>query len=271
MFLLFFSIFAYQSRLWTLGSAIYSFSIAVKMNTLLALPGIGITLLHALGRDRALRQASIMLQIQFLLGWPFFAHNARSYVSKAFEFSRVFLWEWTVNWRWLGEEVFYSKGLSLGLLGLHAALIAWFTITRWIRPARLPFKEFLSTYLLTVNPPGPETLQSYQLAQRMNPTFILTTILTSNLIGVLCARSLHYQFFSWIAWGTPYLLYKTGWNIVVIYLLWVVQEWAWNVYPSTAESSFMVVSVMAAMVAGLWWGTRKGQDERAEGDEKKDM
>ena len=238
------------------------------MNTLLALPGVGIVLLQSVGRGRALRQASLMLQIQCVLAWPFLTANARSYLSKAFELSRVFLWQWTVNWRWLGETCFLSWQLHYALLATHLALLAAFGVTRWARPSKLPFHMFLKTYLFTWSPPTLESLQSYQLAQRITPQFILTTVLTSNLIGVLCARSLHPQFYSWIAWGTPYLLYKTGWNVVVIYLVWAAQEWAWNVFPSTTKSSLVVVSVMVAMLAGIWWETRNGEDEVADSEHR---
>lgn len=239
------------------------------MNTLLALPGVAIVLIHSLGRDRALSQASIMLQIQALLAWPFISVNAKGYLTKAFEFSRVFLWKWTVNWRFLGKDLFLSKELSYGLLAAHVGLLAFFVFTRWLKPARLGVWKFLTTYLLTFSPPEPGSLQAYQTSQRTTERFITTTILTSNAIGVLCARSLHYQFYSWIAWGTPYLLYKANFPLVVIYGLWAVQEWAWNVYPSTEKSSLAVVGVLAITVIGTWWGTREGEDMWVKGEDKR--
>jgi alpha-1,3-mannosyltransferase len=84
----------------------------------------------------------------------------------------------------------------------------------------------------------------------------MTTILTANAIGMLCARSLHYQFYSWTAWATPYLLWKAGLGPVGVYVIWGAQEWAWNVYPSTDASSMVVVASLAVQVAGVWWGTR---------------
>lgn len=38
--------------------------------------------------------------------------------------------------------------------------------------------------------------------------------------------------------------------------LWAVQEWAWNVFPSTDKSSQTVVASLAVAVAGAWWGSR---------------
>lgn len=44
---------------------------------------------------------------------------------------------------------------------------------------------------------------------------------------------------------------------VLIYAIWVVQELAWNVYPSTDLSSALVVGCLAVQVFGAWHGTRQ--------------
>jgi len=97
--------------------------------------------------------------------------------------------------------------------------------------------------------------------QRVTPRFVLTTILGANAIGMLCARSLHYQFYSWLAWGTPYLLWRSGFGPGWVTGLWAAQEWAWNVYPSTNFSSGTVVGVLATMILGVWWGSRYKDEE----------
>lgn len=63
-FFLFLAIFYWQKRYWTAGSLAYSMGLAVKMSLLLALPAVGVLLWQATGRDRALRQAMVMLQLQ---------------------------------------------------------------------------------------------------------------------------------------------------------------------------------------------------------------
>ena len=70
----------------------------------------------------------------------------------------------------------------------------------------------------------------------------MTTVLTANAIGMLCARSLHYQFYAWLAWGTPFLLWRTGFHPIVQYAIWAAQEWAWNVYPSWLPPGAYVVA-----------------------------
>ena len=44
------------------------------------------------------------------------------------------------------------------------------------------------------------------------------TLATSNLIGILCARSLHYQFYSWYAHQLPLLAWTSSFSIPVTYV-----------------------------------------------------
>jgi len=64
VFFLFLAIFCYQRRWWTFGSVAYSVGLGVKMSLLLALPAIGVVLWQGMGRDRAMKQAMIMGQLQ---------------------------------------------------------------------------------------------------------------------------------------------------------------------------------------------------------------
>lgn len=102
----------------------------------------------------------------------------------------------------------------------------------------------------------PPSANTSQIASRIDAKFILTTILTANAIGMLCARSLHYQFYAWLAWGTPFLLWRTGFHPILQCILWAAQEWAWNVYPSSNTSSKVVVGSLAILIAGVWTGIR---------------
>lgn len=238
------------------------------MSLLLALPAVGVILLQAMGRNGAIKNAILILAvqvgssrlisssqadiIQIITGLPFLTHDAQAYLSRAFEFSRQFYFKWTVNWRFVGEERFLSPAFSRALLASHVFLLVLFTTTRWLKPSRQSLAETVRSVLSPSSlPPEKQAV----ISARVTPRFILTTILGAMAIGSLCARSLHYQFYSWIVWTTPYLLWRAGAHPVVQYALFFVQEWAWNVYPSTAASSAAVVVGLGVTVAMLWNGT----------------
>ena len=48
-----------------------------------------------------------------MLALPFLASHPVNYVVGAFNLGRVFLFEWTVNWRLLPEDVFLSRWFHL--------------------------------------------------------------------------------------------------------------------------------------------------------------
>ncbi len=62
--MLFIAIYAYQKRIWTVGSVAYSFGVGIKMSLLLAAPAVGIVLLQALPLRRAVNAAFLMGQVQ---------------------------------------------------------------------------------------------------------------------------------------------------------------------------------------------------------------
>lgn len=61
---LFLAIYAYQRRIWVVGSVAYSFAVGTKMTILLAGPAIGSILLLALPMRRVLNAVFLMSQIQ---------------------------------------------------------------------------------------------------------------------------------------------------------------------------------------------------------------
>jgi alpha-1,3-mannosyltransferase len=147
--------------------------------------------------------------------------------------------------------MFLSSPFSVGLLATHLGLLLLFIQTRWTKPAKRRLRATISLYLTNSNPDELE-----DISERITPEFVMTTLLTANSVGILCARSLHYQFYSWTAWATPFLLWRAGFHPILIYGIWAAQEWAWNIYPSTPISSGVIVGSLAVTVAGVWWGTR---------------
>ncbi|RDL39962.1 uncharacterized protein BP5553_04302 [Venustampulla echinocandica] len=253
VFFLWVAIYAFQRRMWTLGSLTYSWGLGIKMSLLLALPAIGVMHFLVRGVQASVKQAWLMLQIQIILAYPF-SKYLLGYLGRAFELSRLFLFKWTVNWRFVGEETFLSKEFSVALLVGHISTLVLFITTRWLKPAEKPVTELIANALRLEAPL--ENMQ-HAISIRISPNYILTTILTANAIGMLFARSLHYQFYAYIALATPFLLWRSGMHPILQYILWAAQEWAWNVYPSTDASSMVVVGMLSVTVASIWWGTRK--------------
>lgn len=72
---------------------------------------------------------------QVLLALPFLFTNPIGYLLKAFEFQRKFLFKWTVNWRFLPEDVFLSSSFHVLLLIGHLVCLLVFVYRRWTRYA----------------------------------------------------------------------------------------------------------------------------------------
>lgn len=85
VFFLFLAIYCYQRRAWTIGTIAYSVGLAVKMSLLLALPAVGVVLWQGMGRDRALKQAVLIVQMQVSIRRPphhnLFTDECRSYLA----------------------------------------------------------------------------------------------------------------------------------------------------------------------------------------------
>ncbi|PGG95854.1 hypothetical protein AJ79_09835 [Helicocarpus griseus UAMH5409] len=241
-FFLWAAILMLQKRRWALGVMLWSMGVGVKMTLLLVAPAVAVTAVLGVGVIKAAGLGITAVSLQVLLAAPFLQENPQGYISRAFEFTRQFLFKWTVNWRFVGEDIFLSRYFALALLAAHASLLGIFSIFRWASPSNTSLTQFIK-----------DIVRGKQQPTRITNSFIATTMLTSLAIGLLCARSLHYQFFAYLAWATPFLLWKSGLHPVIIYLLWAAQEWAWNVYPSTTVSSITVVTCLAIQVLGVFW------------------
>jgi alpha-1,3-mannosyltransferase len=55
----------------------------------------------------------------------------------------------------------------------------------------------------------------------------------------------------------------------LIYVVWALQEWAWNVFPSTNASSAVVVMSLAVQVFGVYFNGSGEEEEEEEGKSDK--
>lgn len=83
----------------------------------------------------------------------------------------------------------------------------------------------------------PQQQQKYQIHFDSAVQLAILPIFLANLIGVICSRSLHYQFYVWYFHSLPYLTWCTDYNWLLKFLLLGLIEFAWNTYPSTVLSS----------------------------------
>lgn len=103
------------------------------MNILLFFPAFGFLLWQTQGIVGTVIQLTNMVLIQVFLSLPFTLHHPKSYLNKAFEFSRVFQYQWTVNWKFLDEKTFLSHGWAKCLLAGHFVVLFAFVFLRWSR------------------------------------------------------------------------------------------------------------------------------------------
>lgn len=92
-----------------------------------------------------LSNMQILLFLQILIAIQFLLYDPVSYLMRSFELGRVFLFKWTVNWRFLSEEIFLDKRLHLSLLGLHLLILGIFGYFMWFRYCIYLLKSILDS------------------------------------------------------------------------------------------------------------------------------
>jgi alpha-1,3-mannosyltransferase len=200
-------------RRFLLGSLLFSLSVSIKMNSLLALPALGLVLLRNVGMSRTAGILIACIVLQAVLAYPFLATHPASYLSKAFEFSRVFSFQWTVNWKFLSEEMFVSPGFAQALLGMHVFALLYFSHRVWLaRDGGL----IVVIYKICAH-----ELESFQRDGILSfvcgdaggvyhdgPAFIVEIVWSCVFVGVAFARTLHFQFYAWYFHSLPFLLWR---------------------------------------------------------------
>lgn len=244
------------------ASDIFSLGISVKMNALLYLPGF-IIVLYFLNNENMLATLGALAVIPFIqvmVGWDFLlpmfndetAKYLRwTYITNAFKFDRKFLYEWTVNWRFVPEDIFLSDNFSNGLLLAHLSLLLAFVFTRYLSP-QITGKPVSQLFKDMFKLKGTISPKNLIIDRKTGPKLILLILSTTNVVGILCCRSLHYQFLSWYCWQLPYLLSMTGWPFLVSIPVWFIHEWCWLTFPSTPISSGVLVTILALVLVSVW-------------------
>ncbi|KAJ0111847.1 hypothetical protein Patl1_01025 [Pistacia atlantica] len=278
---------------WNLGLIVFSTAVSIKMNVLLYAPPLLLLLLKAMsigGVISALAGAALM---QILLGLPFIASHPIAYISRSFNLGRVFIHFWSVNFKFIPEPLFVSKGFAVSLLIAHLVfsncknsngetialrleelISLWIVgltgacISRWKYLADASFANvflclvlcrpegglfnFLHSKYVSLKLKFALSSSSSSSFRILKKEYIVTTMFVGNFIGIVCARSLHYQFYSWYFYSLPYLLWKTSFHTLLRLILFIGVELCWNVYPSNIYSSFLLLCLHLIILWGLW-------------------
>ncbi|NWI80288.1 ALG3 mannosyltransferase, partial [Dryoscopus gambensis] len=250
MALLFLAINLFLDERWSWGCLFFSLAVSVKMNILLFAPGLLFLLLQRFGLLGCIPKLCICALLQVVLGLPFLLVNPVGYLTRSFDLGRQFQFKWTVNWRFLPEEVFQNRAFHAALLLAHLAGLGLFALHRWHSS-----KENILTLL---KDPGKRKPASPHLTVNNILAWIVFILFSSNFLGVCCSRSLHYQFYVWYFHTLPYLLWCTPTTKLAhmpkVLLLGVI-ELCWNTYPSTVCSSLSLHICHGLILLQLWYGT----------------
>ncbi|XP_033115206.1 dol-P-Man:Man(5)GlcNAc(2)-PP-Dol alpha-1,3-mannosyltransferase-like [Anneissia japonica] len=236
MLFLYLSINLFLDRHWTIGCFFYSIAVSIKMNVLLFAPALLLLLLTEYGFLRTIPRLLVCAAVQVALAIPFLRVNPIGYLLRSFELSRQFFFKWTVNWRFLPEEVFLNRNFQLTLLACHLTALILFGLYRWNRR-----KNILE---LLIKPAESKSI--------VDDNYIVTTMFTSNFLGMIFSRSLHYQFYVWYFHTLHYLLWITNLPVIFKILVLGLIELSWNTYPSTDSSSLCLHICHIILCIALW-------------------
>lgn len=231
MLLLYASINAFLDNRWHLGSVLYSLAVSVKMNILLFAPALLVAYLCVLGLSKTLIQLSICAFVQLILGLPFLLKNPIAYIKSAFNLGRIFEFKWTVNWRFLSEEVFVHPYFHRSLLLLHVLMLLY-CLRIWI-----VYMESYAKLKDVEKSLKSQVSKKEKLDMSIVSQLFVYPLFLANFIGIIFSRSLHYQFYVWYYHTLPYIAWCTDYKTVIKLTLLGVIELCWNTYPSTVFSS----------------------------------
>ena len=135
--------------------------------------------------------------------------------------------------QFLPESIFISKPLSILLLSGHVVTLVLFMFKWYHHHKRNRVTDSFQQRLLSSE-------------------YIIHTLFVSNYIGIVFARTLHYQFYSWYFHSLPFLLWMT--NVPVLMKIAIVGliEYSFNVFPATFTSSLCLQLAHGTLLIALY-------------------
>jgi alpha-1,3-mannosyltransferase len=107
-------------------------------------------LISAHGVKGAIAHIVLCATVQLVVGFPFLAYHPWSYIAGSFNLGRVFMHRWSVNLKFLPEEVFTSRWLAMLLLLAHASFLVIFYLRHLGHNS-----SWLSRWRTDTSPPSP--------------------------------------------------------------------------------------------------------------------
>ncbi|SCU95246.1 LAME_0F11364g1_1 [Lachancea meyersii CBS 8951] len=228
------------------ASATYAVAISIKMNALLFLPGVLLALFQLSSGHLAFTLGCLGTTVawQFYVARQFLQDHSREYWSTAFNFGRQFMYKWSVNWQFVEEEVFNSSWFHRTLLFSHLTVLALLLVTKFCSG----FPEIRASFKAVRHPFTP-VLQSFEKVTTLDVSYVL---LVTNFVGVLFARSLHYQFLSWYHWTLPVLLNWSQMPMIVSVVWYFAHELCWNSYPPNSNASSTLFALNSVLLISVY-------------------
>ena len=103
------------------------------MSILLYLPGLLVFLFKRKGLWSTLRLMVTVSVTQVMMAFTFLREDPWTYLQSSFDLSRIFLYKWTVNWRFVDEKTFLSSHWAKGLLVGHVSVLILFGLFKWCK------------------------------------------------------------------------------------------------------------------------------------------
>lgn len=233
---------------WSAACVVYSLALSVKMNALLYAPALALLLCQARGPLGALWRAILLIGApQLVLAVPFLRHAPRSYANRAFELSRVFEHRWSVNGAMLSERAFQSKRLAVALLVAHLGTLLLFGHFKWTEQGTLGLFGLVGVRKRD----GRFAIELCGTKRRLRARHVAGVLFTCNFVGIVFARTLHYQFYAWYVYSLPFLVCFTDLHAVVKTVLLFAVEIVFNVYPPTSIAAVVLHACHFILLDGL--------------------
>lgn len=227
---------------WAAATVLLSAGVSVKMNVVLFLPAFGVLVLRRHGWRGVLLLGSLGAAVQAAVGLPFLVAAPRDYIVGAFNLGRLFTHRWSINWQHVPTDVFGSGAFRTALLVGHVAMLIGLGLSQWRLVGGTPRRA------------GAGAAQG---------AMVVRTLLLCNFVGVVFARSLHYQFLVWYWAALPVLAGSTSLPLLVVAPVVYYLERAWNVHEPEAWSAAVIAACHLILLGAQALAPLVRPDEKA--------